>query len=409
MLTKKVSVILGVCLATTSSVRAQERFGLRGVGDITLARGGVNAAAQSDRRSQLNGQFTLLGSVRLSRNLIGLYEGRVNRLDELTSPPRSQRTNVNGVLQAYLRYSPDGRPQFNLQVGKFGSPFGNFLTRNYANDNPLVGAPLIYAHRLPIRTDEVPDGAYDLVYARGRIQNSGLYNSAYRSTGWLPLIGLSYPTGAMFFGNAGRTDYRVALVNSSLSNSLNLGVPGQRPQWVAAGGMTLVPALRIGSSFAQGPYLDPVVRPRLPAGTRFSDFTQRALGFDLQWAFRHLEVHAELLFNNLKVPNVPQRLGATGYFLEMKQTWTPRFFTAVRWNQIYFDRIRRTTPYYGHPRYDYNVNSLELGLGWRFSENLLLKASSQFNRTLAPVDPNDNIVGAQLVYTFDLRTLLKIR
>jgi hypothetical protein len=119
-------------------------------------------------------------------------------------------------------------------------------------------------------------------------------------------------------------------------------------------------------------------------------------------------VQAELLATNFKVPRIPQRLGATGYFIELKRTLTPRMFVAGRWNQIYFDRFRSGITNGERRRFDYNRYSLELGLGYHVSEKLLVKGSYQLNRTVTALEPRDDIASFQLVYRFDARSLLRL-
>jgi hypothetical protein len=140
-----------------------------------------------------------------------------------------------------------------------------------------------------------------------------------------------------------------------------------------------------------------------------SDFKQRALGVDLQYAHHHLEVYAEFIFNRFDVPNITESLGAKGYYIEVKQTLTPRIFAAVRWNQIYFGRLQYEPASGEHPRFDDNVDSLEVGMGYRFTEKLLSKFSYQYNRTLSDMVPRENVFAAQLVYSLDIRSLLRIR
>jgi hypothetical protein len=389
----------------------EERFGLQGIADSTFTyrNFSFSSSEMPDSQALWNGGFTLLGSFRLKKNLRAFYEGRFNHGEGLSgTSPRLQQTRADPVVQAYLRYSPRLAWDLNIQLGKFGTPFGEFLTRNYPNENPLIGYPLIYTHRTSVNARYIPADPAELVSYGGRGQGEGFYAFGNGSA-WLPLINFSYPTGILAFGNPGRWDYRFALVNSSLSNPLNLGTPGQRPQWIGAGGMSCFPGLHVGVSYAEGPYLDGSVNHWLPTGQSINDFKQRALGFDLQYALHHLEVYAELIFNRFDVPNVPQPVGATGYYIEVKQTWTPRFFTAFRWNQIYFDRLRNDFVPGEGPRFDYNVNTLEVGFGYRFTEKLLAKFSYQYIRTLSDEVPRENVLAAQLVYTLDVRNLLRIR
>ncbi|MCI0623998.1 MAG: hypothetical protein L0387_20475 [Acidobacteria bacterium] len=409
----RLNSILVLFLVSTSSVPAmfaEDRLGIQVITDGVFIRAQRSAGSYPASDLRLNGQAALLASYRLTPSLFAFYEGRVNHLEGLNHhDPQLRQTTTTGVLQGYLRYSfrlPSG---LNLQVGKFGHPFGQFLTRNYADQNPLIGFPLMYTHRTTIRSSRLPSNVYDFLRWQARAQPLPGYSSDSRGdNGWLPLINFSYPTGLMAFGSFSSADYRFALVNSSLAHPLNVGSPGQRLQWVASGGVTAFQRVRIGGSFATGPYLDASVRPQLPAGSRWRDFTQRALGADLQLTLRHLELQSELLFTNFRVPGVSQRLGATGYFVELKHTLTPRLFVAGRWNQLYFDRFRSGFSNGARPRFDNNRYSVELGLGFHLSEKLLAKVSYQLNRTVVALEPRDDMVGVQLVYRFDPRKLLHL-
>jgi len=389
---------------------AEDRLALQVIADgiFTHVQRPAGSYPTSDYR--LNGQAVVLASYRLTSSLFAFYEGRISHLEGLNHhDPRLQQTVTAGVLQGYLRYSTPLPSGLNLQVGKFGHPFGQFLTRNYADQNPLIGFPLMYTHRTTIRSSQLPANSYDFLRWQARTQPlPGYTTSSYLGNGWLPLINFAYPTGLMAFGSGSKADYRFALVNSSLSNPLNPARSGQRAQWVAAGGITPFQRFRLGASFASGPYLDPSVSSRLPAGTFWHDYTQRAVGADVQLTLRHLELQGELLFTNFKVPRIFQRLGAAGYFLELKHTLTPRLFLAGRWNQLYFDRLRSGITNGERPRFDNNRYSLEIGLGYHLSEKLLVKGSHQFNRTVTALEPRDDVTSLQLVYRFDLKNLLRL-
>ena len=389
---------------------AEDRLGLQVISDGVFTRAQRADESYPSADFRLNGQAALLASYRLTPSLFAFYEGRISHLEGLNHrDPRLRQTTTAGVLQGYLRYSTRLPSGLNLQAGKFGHPFGQFLTRNYADQNPLIGFPLMYTHRTTIRSSQLPANSYDFLRWQARAQPlPGYTTNSGSGNGWLPLINFSYPTGLMAFGSGSKADYRFALVNSSLSNPLNPARSGQRAQWVAAGGITPFQRFRLGASFATGPYLDASVSSQLPAGTFWGDFTQRALGADVQLTLRHLELQGELLFTNFKVPRISQRLGAAGYFVELKHTLTPRLFLAGRWNQLYFDRLRSGITHGERPRFDNNRYSLELGLGYHLSEKLLVKGSHQFNRTVTALEPRDDVTGIQLVYRFDLKNLLRL-
>jgi hypothetical protein len=411
MILRKLFQLISALLCLTAIAFAEERFGLQGIVDGTLRYHDLSDISLPGPTSQtnLNGQFVVLGSLRIGNGLSAFYEGRINHTEGLDgSSPRIQQTRTNSVVQAYLQFSPRLPWDLNLQIGKFGTPFGEFLTRNYSNENPLVGFPLIYTHRTPIRADQFPQNPYYLVSPQSDDTSPGYFGGTDDDTR-LPLLNFSYPTGIMAFGNPGKFDYRIALVNSSLANPLDLGTPGQRVQWVAAGGINCFPGLHLGASFAEGPYLDSSVSSVLPPGTSLNEFKQRALGFDFQYAIHHFEAYGELIFNTFQVPHISQGLGATGYYVELKYTWSPRFFSAMRWNQIYFDRLRSGLSSDARPRFDNNVNSLELGLGYRLTEKLLAKGSYQLNQTLGGHDTYNSVLALQVVYSLNIWDLLRGR
>ncbi|MSO22621.1 MAG: hypothetical protein EXQ58_05065 [Acidobacteria bacterium] len=291
---------------------AEDRLGLQVISDgvVTAAQRPAGSYPASDFR--VNGQAAVLASYRLTPSLFAFYEGRMSHLEGLNHrDPRLRQTTIAGVLQGYLRYSTRLPSGLNLQAGKFGHPFGQFLTRNYADQNPLIGFPLMYTHRTTIRSSQLSANSYDFLRWQARAQPfPGYTTNSGSGNGWLPLINFSYPTGLMAFGSGSKADYRFALVNSSLSNPLNPARSGQRAQWVAAGVITPFQRFRLGASFATGPYLDASVSSQLPAGTFWRDFTQRALGADVQLTLRHLELQGELLLTNFKVPRISQRLDA---------------------------------------------------------------------------------------------------
>ena len=389
---------------------AEDRLGLQVISDGVFTRTQLPDGSYPSSDLRLNGQAALLASFRFTPSLFAVYEGRINHLEGLNHhDPRLRQTTTIGVVQGYLRYTTRLPTGLNLQAGKFGNPFGQFLTRNYADQNPLIGFPLMYTHRTTIRSNQLPSNSYDFLRWQARAQPlPGYTTNSGTGSGWLPLINFAYPTGLMAFGSGSKGDYRFALVNSSLSNPLNPARSGQRAQWVAAGGITPFQRFRLGASFATGPYLDASVSSQLPAGTFWRDFTQRAWGADLQLTLHHLELQSELLFTNFQVPRISQRLGAAGYFVELKHTLTPRLFLAGRWNQLYFDRLRSGITNGERPRFDNNRYSLELGVGYHLSEKLLVKSSYQFNRTVTALEPRDDMVGIQLVYRFDPRSLLRL-
>ena len=107
----------------------EERFGLRGSADLSLANTGipyVNAQSPGTE-TDLSGQFILLGSARIC-TFLAFYEGRLQHFEGISgSDPRHQSTHGQPLLQGYLRYTPRASWKLSIQAGRFGTPFGQFL------------------------------------------------------------------------------------------------------------------------------------------------------------------------------------------------------------------------------------------------------------------------------------------
>src|SRR4051794_25726827 len=89
-------------LCLTATAFAEERFGLQGIFDGTLRNQDFSDTSPPAPTSQtnLNGQFVLLGSLRIRDDLSAFYEGRINHTEGLAgSSPRLQQTRTNSVVQ----------------------------------------------------------------------------------------------------------------------------------------------------------------------------------------------------------------------------------------------------------------------------------------------------------------------
>ena len=96
------------------------------------------------------------------------------------------------------------------------------------------------------------------------------------------------------------------------------------------------------------------------------------------------------------------------WYLEPKYTWTPRFYTAIRLEHNDYPYIQPidNTFWLGSNAAFYDV---EVGFGWRFNRDLLLKASYRRDHwnvdpSLRPYLPNGHAVALQLSYAFDVRS-----
>ena len=353
---------------------SSDRLGFEGIGDwgVSNAQTPYSNSGADGSQTGMHTQLVLLGSLKISDRFWGFYEGRVENLTWLAGPGKQGNvTEGQPMLQGYLRIFPQTSWNLQLELGRFGSPFGQFLSRNYPDRNPLANPPLIYSYRTSLSPSLVPRNSDSILYYRELPRSRTSYADSGAST-WMPLIDYGYPTGVMVSGQTGKLDGLFALVNSSVSNPLRVDQSGQKLQWISGGGWTPFPGLRLGGTVAAGPYMDSSVSSHLPAGKTISDYTQRALNLNIEYTLHHLEVYSEFIYTDYGVPNLSNRLGAKGYYIEVKHTWSPRFFTAVRWNQLFFNRIGSDFQPYSTgsklssgERWDYNTNSLERP-AWEF-------------------------------------------
>jgi hypothetical protein len=243
-----------------------------------------------------------------------------------------------------------------VDVGKLVSPVGAFGPRRFSPTNPLLGEP-----------DGYPT---------------------------------NYPWGGQISGSVSLVDYRLAVVSLPPVHPGYTPTPDQALRLVVGGGITPAVGLRIGGTYTRGPYLSDSVTPVLPAGTEWKDFRQEVFGLDGRASGGYLDLHAEWAYAWYDVPTVTGRMSGPAYYLELKYTWTPRFFTAVRVqrNDYPFVRIRGNGQWLIRPA---NFYAGEVGIGFRPARGLLAKLSYQKD-DWKNNQPSGQAIAAQLSYEFDV-------
>ncbi len=343
-----------------SPARAQEKFVLGGVldaevwktdpGSELLSKNGGDPATEGRLRLWMAGEF----HPRLQAFVIGEVEGG----------KASEQGTETELEQAFLRcwFEAPSRPV--LEAGKIPMPVGNFARRYLSSVNPLIGAPL----------------GYDI----------------------------SYPLGLQVSGKTDRFDYRVAAIDLPLANGF---VPeasrALRP--ALAAGVTPIIGTRLGAYFTRGPYLNRGLEPLLPAGASWKDYTQRVVGLDFQFSRAHFELNGDFTWSRHDVPERSSPVRGRAYYIEPKYTWTPRFFTAVRFEKTDYPYIEAEGDEWAAEvvkSYD-----TEVGLGYRFNPAALLKVAYRTAHVRA-VEGESSLrdghsISAQLSYSFDVGSWLK--
>jgi hypothetical protein len=265
--------------------------------------------------------------------------------------------------QLALRWAPS--PFAVVQAGRLASPIGDFGNRRFATQNAVIGVPDVYP--------------------------------------------VSYPEGVQLSGVAGPVDYRLAVVD--LPASSQWVPPPSRSARPALGvGVTPAIGLHFGASWTAGPYLNDNDDEELPAssfgGRPWDAYDQRVFAFDARFSRGYLELWSELALSSYDVPNMADALDGVAAYTELKYTWTPRLFTAIRLEINDYPSVR----------YDGNTLAIvgrlvkfydgEAAIGYRLGSAILTKVSFRKDRwSVEPARrarfPDGYAVAAQLSWSFD--------
>ena len=344
---------------------AQSGLLLQGIvdGEAWSTSNSSNLLTRNEGRPAGLGRIELWGAYEIFNGLVVYAEGAGEG-----GPARSDRGTTVEANQLGLRYATT--PAFVVDVGKMTPVIGAFAPRHFSTRNPLIG---------------MPDG-----------------------------YTLQYPVGAKVSGNVGIFDYRVAMVSLPTTHVGYQPDPSAKLRPAVGGGITPLVGLRLGGSFTVGPYLNKDDAPSVPAGTSWSDFHQRVAAFDASYSHGYLETHAEAARGTYDIPDHGSITGYT-YYGEVKYTFTPRFFLAVRAERNKYPFIRASTTAGGS--YSDRLTDFvdgEFGGGYRITRNTLIKASVRGDRWW--VKPGTGFRGEgghalaiQISQAFDVMDLLNQR
>lgn len=331
------------------------------------------------------------------------------------------RFTVYGLSAIY--HSGDN-PWLNVEVGKFLVPFGNFLERRWASENPFMDFPLIYEYRTGVSAFDIPHSNSELLRVRGRGASFEYHDdenqlqkqpSPRLSSGHIPRAGSGlrilsrevYLTGFQFFGIGRVLKYYVGATNGALSNPADINNSNGIQ---VHGRVALTPrtGLEIGASASSGAYLNKAtVQADLDLlGQDAESLRQKTVGVDVRYAYAHFMFFSEVLFNRWDSPFISDNLDATAFYIEGKYRWLTRFYTASRFSYINFSQIADPQDVDGDGRlresWDFDVYQLELASGFYLNRNALAKFLYQINKTVdVPAgDPDDNLLAVQMVVFF---------
>lgn len=296
------------------------------------------ALIHSDQNALFNPRLTTYLDLQLGSHLYAFAQAR---LDRGFDPGDG---GLEGRLDEYVvRFTPGDSGGFSLQAGKFATVLGNWVARHASWNNPFITAPLPYENPLGVFDARIPDSVAALQrWAHQPVAAPAWagHSTAYR----LPIIwGPAYTSGAAIRGVIGSLDYAAEWKNVAPS--------AQPARWgareLALGDGTFAGRLGwrpnaswyLGTSASTGSYLDRAARSLLPPGRRLSDYREVLWAQDAAFAWRHLQLWAEHYAARFTVPGLG-RAAVSSYYLEASYRFTPRFSTALRWNEQGRARVR---------------------------------------------------------------------
>jgi hypothetical protein len=304
-----------------------------------------------------NPRLTLFFDAQLGPNVYFFAQARVDRHFDPTDKGAQIR------LDEYaLRVTPWDDGQLSVQIGKFPTVTGVWVMRHLSWDNPFVNAPLAYEYATALEDLGAPELPFD----------GELHDEKYE---YIPIVwGPSYASGVSVAGRFGKIEYAAEIKNASLASrpeSWDVTRIGfAHPTISARLGYRPNQMWNFGFSASDGAYFRPDAIPTLPAGTGLGDYHQTVLVQDVSFAWRHLQIWAEVHEARFEVPRIGDA-DTVAYFLEAKYKITPQLFGAVRWNQQFFNEVPNGAG--GRVEWSHDVSRFEAAVGYRFTANTQVK------------------------------------
>lgn len=360
--TRHSAVFLVALLCTIGStlVSAQEQLLVEGIFDAEVHKTDADSylLARNDGDISTLGRLQLWSAWQISSGFQLYAMGEFESDDSI-----GERHTEFELTQIALRYSSNSTPFYIIEAGKILPPISINTDRRLSTQNPLIAEP-------------------DILYA-------------------------PYPLGIQLTGSSGWFDYRAALVD----------LPAIHPEYLPADptsalrpdlgfGVTPFAGLRFGLAYTKGPYLNKQLGAFLPTGSNWKDFKQQLWACEFQFSHGYLELNGALIFSEYDVPFHSESMSFTDYFLELKYTWKPRLYGAVRFQKAGYPYIQHLgdSVWLSQTR---TIYDLEIGLGYRFSANTQLKVAYRREHwNVAHYQeyyyPDGHSIALQLSHHFDL-------
>jgi hypothetical protein len=340
-----------------------------------------------ENESFFNPRATFFVDAQLGHHLYGFVQARLDRGFD------PGYTDFDARMDEYfLRWTPFNDSRLSLEAGKFATVVGNWVQRHDSWENPLITAPLPYENMTVVSDIFAPPSRSFFLSLREFPDAKDI---------WVPVLwGPVYATGGAVLGTVDRFDYAFDIKNAAVSSRPEAWDPNENlwehPTFSGRVGFRPSAAWNNGVSFSVGPYHDADAN-RLPPGEGLGDSKQVLLGYDLSYAWRHLQLWGEIFLNRFEIPNVGNA-DLISYYLEAKYKLTAGLYAAARWNQELSGTIKDDNGI--NQTWDHNMIRIDLALGYRFTRHLQAKVQYSFGHRDARLQQGEQLVAAQVTVKY---------
>ncbi|MCH7843406.1 MAG: hypothetical protein IID01_11640 [Chloroflexi bacterium] len=196
-------------------------------------------------------------------------------------------------------------------------------------------------------------------------------------TGYQPIAyDACWDVGLELFGDLGMLEYSFAVTEGTLSNPTETSNDGR--QMIVRRGLTPITGLRFGGSVARGPYLLPEAAEADTQHTVVEKYNATALELYLEYKAGYLQLHSEAVYSRWESPYMAddEQLAAWSGYFELRYDVSPTVYLAGRYDQFGYSTFTDPSTQ-GQQTWGNDLRRIEVGLGYRISREMLLKAVYQ--------------------------------
>ncbi len=332
---------------------------------------------ESDGHALFSPRLTTFLDAQLGPAVYGFAQARIDR--GFDPGERSLEARLDEFA---LRFTPSRDAGVSLQLGRFATVVGNWTNRHGSWGNPFISAPLPYENPTGIWDNEPPATSTILLQWSHVLPGLPAPVTRVEKRLRVPVLwGPGYTLGAAVLGAWRDVRYALEIKQAGLSSRPETWREANSEAWAhpaVSGRLAYVPnpAWNFGLSAAAGSYLRPEAAATLPAGRSRGDYRQLVLAQDVAFAWRHLQIWAEIFAARFEIPGIGNA-DTMAWYLEASQRFSPQFQAALRWSQQVFGTIPEAgrAVAWGH-----EVWRLEVAPAYRFTPQVQLKLQASLQR-----------------------------